>query len=107
MRAARQVLYTRPFSEFEAALRDELTRMLGPGGFDADRDIAAITINRWGHGYAYEINLLADPNAPENLPEVARAAIGNISVAGSDAAWTAYAHAAIDEAQRAAAEVLV
>jgi len=106
VRAARQVLYTRPFADFEAALRDELTRMLGPGGFDADRDIAAITINRWGHGYAYDINPLTDPSAPENLPEMARAAIGNISVAGSDAAWTAYAHAAIDEAQRAATEVL-
>ncbi len=106
VRAARQVLYTRPFAEFEAALRDELTRMLGPGGFDADRDIAAITINRWGHGYAYDINPLADPDAPENLPEMARAAVGNISLAGSDAAWTAYAHAAIDEAHRAAAEVL-
>ncbi len=106
VRAARQVLYTRPFSDFEAALRDELTRMLGPGGFDADRDIAAITINRWGHGYAYDINPLNDPSAPANLPEMARTAIGNISLAGSDAAWTAYAHAAIDEAQRAAAEVL-
>jgi spermidine dehydrogenase len=107
VRAARQVLYTRPFSDFEAALRDELTRMLGPGGFDADRDIAAITINRWGHGYAYDINPLNDPSAPENLPKLARAAIGNISLAGSDAAWNAYAHAAIDEAQRAAAEVLI
>jgi len=106
MRAAREVLYTRPFAEFEAALRDELTRMLGPGGFDADRDIAAITINRWGHGYAYDINALADPGAPDNLETVARSAIGNISVAGSDAAWTAYAHAAIDEARRAATEVL-
>ena len=27
--------------------------MLGPGGFDAGRDIAAITVNRWGHGYSY------------------------------------------------------
>ena len=106
VRAARQVLYTRPFADFEAALRDELTRMLGPGGFDADRDIAAITINRWGHGYAYDLNPLTDPTAPENLPEVARSAIGNISVAGSDAAWTPYAHAAMDEAHRAAAEVL-
>lgn len=106
VRAARQVLYTRPFSEFETALRDELTRMLGSGGFNADRDIAAITINRWGHGYAYDINPLTDPDAPENLPTVARAAIGNISVSGSDAAWTAYAHAAIDEAHRAATEVL-
>ena len=106
VRAARQVLYTRPFSEFETALRDELTRMLGPGEFDADRDIAAITINRWGHGYAYDINPLTDPNVPENLQAVARGAIGNISVAGSDAAWTPYAHAAMDEAHRAAAEVL-
>jgi spermidine dehydrogenase len=106
VRAAREVLYKRPFSEFEAALRDELARMLGPGGFNAGRDIAAITINRWGHGYAYEINPLADPNAPDNLQALARTAIGNISVAGSDAAWTAYAHAAMDEAHRAAAEVL-
>jgi spermidine dehydrogenase len=106
VRAARQVLYTTPFSEYESALRDELTRMLGPGGFDADRDIAAITINRWGHGYACDIDPLTDPDASENLKAVARAAIGNISVAGSDAAWTPYAHAAIDEAHRASAEVL-
>jgi spermidine dehydrogenase len=106
VRAAREVLYNRPFAEYEAALRDELARMLGPGGFDADRDIAAITINRWGHGYACDLNALADPGAPDNLPTVARSAIGNISVAGSDAAWNAYAHAAIDEARRAATEVL-
>lgn len=34
-------------------LRDQLTRLLGPGGFDPARDIRAITINRWGHGYAW------------------------------------------------------
>lgn len=106
LRAARQVLYNRPFADFETALRDELTRMLGPGGFDADRDIAAITVNRWGHGYAHDVNRLGDPDAPADLAERARAAIGHISLAGSDAAWSAYAHAAIDEAHRAAGEVL-
>ena len=34
-------------------IRDELDRMLGPGGFSSARDIAAITVNRWSHGYAY------------------------------------------------------
>jgi spermidine dehydrogenase len=104
-RVARQVLYTRRFADFESALREELTRILGPGGFDADRDIAGITVNRWGHGYAYDINPLSDPDATAALPATARQAIGRISIAGSDAAWDAFAHAAIDEAHRAASEV--
>ena len=101
LRAARKVLYARPFSDFEAAVRDQLTRCLGPGGFNADRDIAAITVNRWGHGYAYPIQAIT-----EEIASVARQPIGGISMAGSDAAWTAYAHAAIDEAHRAANEVI-
>lgn len=102
LRAARAVLYRRPFADFEHALRDELTRILGPGGFDADRDIAAITVNRWGHGYAFPQELL-----PAGTAALSRQPVGHISFAGSDAAWIAYAHAAIDEAKRAADEVEV
>lgn len=40
-RAGRTQLYARTFAEFEAHARDELTRIVGPGGFDAERDIAA------------------------------------------------------------------
>ena len=47
-----------PFSEFEARIRDELDRMLGAGGFSSGRDIAAITVNRWPHGYGYVENSL-------------------------------------------------
>jgi spermidine dehydrogenase len=106
LREARRQLYVRPFGDFEAALRDELTRIVGPGGFDADRDIAGITINRWGHGYAYDPNPLSDPDSPGNESEAARARVGRISLAGSDAAWEAYAHATIDQAHRAADEVV-
>ena len=49
-----------PFSEFEARIRDELDRMLGAGGFASGRDIAAITVNRWPHGYGYVENSLFD-----------------------------------------------
>ena len=34
--------------------------MLGPGGFSSARDIAAITVNRWSHGYGYVENSLFD-----------------------------------------------
>ncbi|MEO6717585.1 MAG: NAD(P)-binding protein, partial [Novosphingobium sp.] len=45
-RAARMKLFGMSFADFERNIRDELTRMLGPGGFDAGDDILAITVNR-------------------------------------------------------------
>ncbi len=104
-RAARAQLYAMSFADFEAQLRDELTRMLGPGGFDAGRDIAAITVNRWGHGYAYGFNSLYDREQVPAINEIARRRIGRLGIAGSDAAWDAYAHAAIDEARRAVGDL--
>src|SRR5499427_9574301 len=68
------------FADFEVRIRDQLARMLGPGGFDSARAIAAITVNRWPHGYGY--------------------------VANSDAGCDAYAHLAINEAARAVQELL-
>ena len=86
----------------------QLDRMLGGGGFQASRDIAAITVNRWAHGYAYAFNPLFDQEPADGKPlnEVGRARVGNIAIANSDAAWDAYAHAAMDEAHRAVSELL-
>jgi len=52
-RAGRQALLETSFETFERNIRDQLGRMLGPGGFDPARDIAGITVNRWSHGYAF------------------------------------------------------
>lgn len=104
-KAARTQLYTLHFSDFEAHVRDELTRILGDAGFDASEDIRAITVNRWGHGYAYGYNSIYDPEHELGDQLLARRPIGRISIAGTDAAWSAYAHAAIDHAYRAAGEV--
>jgi spermidine dehydrogenase len=94
------------FEEFESHARDELTRILGPGGFDAQRDIAAITVNRWGHGYAYDSNSLYDDAATAGREmQVSAAPLGRIHFAGTDAAWMAYAHKAIDSAHRAVGEI--
>ncbi|MBV9620652.1 MAG: FAD-dependent oxidoreductase [Gammaproteobacteria bacterium] len=106
-RAARAKAYALRFADFETHARDELTRMFGAGGFDAERDIAAITVNRWGHGYAYDVNTLYD-SLPVAEQEMRRSVVplGNIHFAGTDAAWDAYAHRAIDAAHRAVAEII-
>jgi spermidine dehydrogenase len=88
-------------------VRDELTRILGPGGFDAQRDIAAITVNRWGHGYAYDMDTLFDDEvAAKRETQLSHRPVGRIHFAGTDAAWMAYAHWAMDSAQRATQETL-
>jgi spermidine dehydrogenase len=106
-RAARAQLYAMRFEDFEAMVRDELSRMLGSGGFDADRDIAAITVNRWGHGYSFGGDELYEPLGEGPTPyEIARVPVGKITIANADASWTPFVHAAIDEGHRAAAELL-
>jgi spermidine dehydrogenase len=82
---------------------------LAGGGFDAERDIAAITVNRWPHGYAYEYNeLFDDPSfGPDKGPHLtARKQLGRISIGNSDASAYAYVDGAIDAADRAVNEQL-
>ena len=95
------------FADFEVRIRDQLDRMLGPGGFDSARDIAAITVNRWPHGYGYVANSLFDPDDyDDRVLKLARQPIGRVAIANSDAGGDAYAHLAINEAARAVQELL-
>jgi spermidine dehydrogenase len=107
-RAGRMELQTTTFATFEREIRGQLARILGPGGFDPARDIRAITVNRWAHGYAYQYNSLFDAFWLDGgaLPCVAgRRPLGRIAIANADAAAYAYTDAAIDQAYRAVAEV--
>ena len=105
-RAGRTRLYTMSFGDFEREIRDELGRMLGSAGFDFDRDVAAITVNRWPHGYAYTPTpLYDDPAHQASIAKLARRRLGRIAIANSDSGWDAYTHVAIDQAHRAVAEL--
>ena len=107
-RMGRVQLYSTQFSTMERNIREQMARILGPGGFDPARDIAAITVNRWPHGYAYEYNSLWDKfwlEGGETPCEVARKSYGRIAIANADAAAYAYTDAAIDQAYRAVQEL--
>ena len=102
-------MLTMSFADYEDAIVRQVSGALEGGGFDAERDIAAITVNRWPHGYAYEYNELYDPHdwGPTNGPHlIGRRPFGRISIANSDASAYAYVNGAIDAAVRAVAEQL-
>jgi len=107
-RLGRHRLYGTPFSTFESAARQQLTDMFGRHGFDAERDIEAITVNRWAHGYSYEYTDLYDPDWEDGQAphELGRKPLGRISIANADSEGSAYLHAAIDAAWRAVGERL-
>jgi spermidine dehydrogenase len=111
-RIGRHDLLSTSFETFERNIRDQLARILGPGGFDPAVDIVAITVNRWPHGYSYTYNSLYDPmewvfTSSSNRPcVVARQPFGLITIANSDAAASPHTDAAILEAHRAVGEVI-
>ncbi|NUR90440.1 MAG: NAD(P)-binding protein, partial [Nonomuraea sp.] len=105
--AGRHALIKTDFSFMEYSIRDQLARLLGPGGFDPARDIEAITVNRWGHGYAPEYCRPWNTFYPDGpFPaEAARRQFGRVAIANSDSVPAAYADAAITAAFRAVGEL--
>lgn len=104
LRKARKTFFSLKPEDFQAHVVRDLTRMLGPGGFQ-ESDILEICVNRWSHGYSYSANTLVESEEESTrLMELARQKVGAVTIANSDAAWSAYAHSAIDEAHRAVGE---
>jgi spermidine dehydrogenase len=97
-----------PFKTSELEVRRQLTRVLGPGGFDPAHDILALTVNRWPHGYAYTYDTLSDPPFKEyERPHVVgRRAFGRVAIANADAGAAAFTNEAIDQAERAVHDCL-
>jgi spermidine dehydrogenase len=108
-RAARAELLTTTFETFELKIRDQLGRILSAGGFDPARDIEAITVNRWPHGYAYghdpetgQVAWMLDELPPERSPWLAaRKPFGRIAIANSDAVADAMTEGAFNAAHLA------
>ena len=113
-RAGRLDLLTTPFETFERNIRDQLGRALADGGFDPARDIEAITVNRWPHGYSYgqdpetgQVSFVMDELPRERRPWLrARKTWGRIAIANGDGYPIAMTEAAIGQAHRAVGDLL-
>lgn len=50
--AARMKMFGMTYADIERKVKAQFTKMFAAGGFDAERDIAGIIVNRQGHAYA-------------------------------------------------------
>ncbi|MFM7272596.1 MAG: NAD(P)-binding protein [Gammaproteobacteria bacterium] len=113
-RSGRHELLATTFETFERHIRDQLGRLLKNGGFDAARDIKAITVNRWPHGYAvgYDAETETTSYSSDDWPDekklwlAGRRRHGRIAFANTDAGAMAMTEEAIEQAHRATEELL-
>jgi spermidine dehydrogenase len=106
-RAGRWELMNTTLENYEQRIRDQLDRMLAGTGFDAARDVRAITVNRWAHGYSFIPNRLFDPKWQDDEKPwiVGRKPHGRFAIANADAGASAYLDVAVDQAHRAVNEL--
>lgn len=108
-RAGRRQLLSSPYATYEHHVKDQLDQALAASGFDVERDIAAITVNRWAHGYSYSPGLLWEPDYPNEASKpwvIGRQPYGRIAIANSDAGAAANTDSAITHGHRAVQELL-
>lgn len=107
-RVGRHRILTTPYETFESHVFSQLDQALSSTGFVAERDISAITVNRWPHGYSYNPDLIWEQtyaSEDEKPWVIGRQPIGNIYIANSDAGARADTNCAITQAYRAINEI--
>ncbi len=111
----RMKLLATPFDAYEKSLKDDLSRILARTRFDFDRDVAAISVYRWGHGMLMPTpgSIFGTTRNANGRLERAKAPrriacwpLGPISFAGQHAEGSPCVGSAIGSGHRAAHEVL-
>lgn len=107
-RVVRQGLLQAPFEVFERHVREQSARMLAGTSFDPARDVVAISVNRWPHGFATGLNELFDKDIEPGTPAptvIARQKFGRIAIANTDAGGVSTMQTAFDQAWRAVTDL--
>jgi spermidine dehydrogenase len=105
--SARMALFNMSFRDIETAVREQFTKMFASAGFDATRDIAGITANRWGHAYVVSPPYFAFGRNGQKAPrEIVREGYGRIRFAHSELEGAQMWEAAVAEGERAVKQLL-
>jgi spermidine dehydrogenase len=101
-------MLTTSFREYERRIRQQFTEMFGGAGFDAERDIAGIVLNRWGHAYLNPQPgfFFGKDGKPAPRDVLRSAPFGRIAFANTDLAGAMDHRYSILEAHRAVGQLL-
>ena len=103
----RAELLSTPFREYERRIRDQFSQMFSSADFNAQRDIAGIVLNRWGHAYlSPQPGFFFGTNGNPAPREVLRSIpFGRIAFANTDLAGAMDHRYSILEARRAVSQL--
>jgi spermidine dehydrogenase len=105
--AARMRLFGMSFRDIEMAVRRQFTKMFADYGFDAERDIAAIVANRWGHAYVVSPpGFYYGRNGKPAPRDVVREGYGRVRFAHSELTGQQMWEHGVSEGERAVKQVL-
>lgn len=104
----RAELLSTSFREYERKIREQLTEMFSQSGFEAQRDIAGIVLNRWGHAYVSpQPGFFFGKDGNPAPRQILRAApFGRIAFANTELSGAPDHRTAITEAHRAVNQLL-
>jgi spermidine dehydrogenase len=96
------------FREYENRIRQQFTDMFALSGFDVQRDIAGIILNRWGHAYLSPQPgfFFGKDGQPAPREVLRKAPFGRIAFANTDLAGAMDHRFSILEAQRAVDQLI-
>src|SRR5229473_7785902 len=103
----REELLATAFRDYERRIREQLTEMFAASGFDAQRDIAGIILNRWGHAYLSPQPgfFFGREGRPAPRETLRNAPFGRIAFANTDLAGAMDHRYSILEARRAVGQL--
>jgi spermidine dehydrogenase len=104
----RAELLATSFRQYERKIREQLTEMFSASGFNAQRDIAGIILNRWGHAYCSpQPGFFFGKDGKPAPRDILRAApFGRIAFANTDLSGSPANTTAIQEAHRAVSQII-
>ncbi len=103
----RNTLLGKSYSDYEAEIIGQMTKMFASAGFNAEQDIAGIVLNRWGHAYiSPQPGFHFGTNGNEAPKEVVRQGFGRIQFGHSELTGYMNYWRALTEGGRAATRVM-
>ena len=100
-------LLNKSYAEYEKEIVEQMTNMFSVAGFDAERDIAGIILNRWGHAYiSPQPGFHFGKNGNEAPREIVRKGFDRIQFGHSELSGYMSHTRALNEGARAAIDAM-
>ncbi len=105
--AARMQMFAMSYAQIDTAVRDQFSKMFADQGFDAQRDIAGLITNRWGHAYVVDPpGFFFGKDGKPAPKEVLRKRYGRLSFGHSELSGAQMWETAAAEGERAAQQAM-